>query len=363
MGARNLASLVRRPSPLVHAAALGALALLGCTSDSTDKAAKKRIFSPEDPPKAVASAKEKIPSDGLGGDAALARRVLQMGAAETTERLGPHRYQATVKFEWAVSGRTGELALTESRTVLAGPGGVGGDFHAQVQNSRDQGLEVIRARGGVYARSRYGKFRERRRDRGMAEREREEVFGALRDFDAMFHGRIQLQDTGVVAHENRPAHRYQASLGPPVELPAAAALPPIPEPKGGVDPFTQARRQFADKREPQELTGWVLVDEETSAVLRAKLDGKIKVPAVSEEQREAVVRLGLDSAVSGVGEDPQIQPPKDFLPDEDKPEGIADALDRFGVPRGAAGVDGGTAPATKPTASSEAADEPDDDAP
>lgn len=353
---------MRRLCPLLCAAALGALALAACTADSPDKAAKKRIFSPEDPPKVVASAKERIPSDGLE-DAALARRVLRMGAAEATERLGPHRYRATVKMEWSTPGRAGELALTEERTLLAGPGGTAGDFHARVQNSREQGLEVIRAQGAVYARSRYGKHRERRRDRGMAEREREEVFGALRDFDTLFHGRLKLQDAGAEPHDGRSAHRYQVTLGPPAEDPDAPALPPIIEPKGGVDPFTSARRQFAQKREPQELAGWVWVDEETSAVLRASLEGKIKVPA-GEERREAVVRLSLESAVTGVGVDPQVRPPKDFLPDEDKPQGIADALDRFGVPRGAAAADGGTAAgALKPASSFAAPDEPEDDAP
>jgi hypothetical protein len=28
-----------------------------------------------------------------------------------------------------------------------------------------------------------------------------------------------------------------------------------------------------------------------------------------------------------------LKPPPDFLPDQDKPSGIADALDRFGIPR------------------------------
>jgi hypothetical protein len=41
----------------------------------------------------------------------------------------------------------------------------------------------------------------------------------------------------------------------------------------------------------------------------------------------------LESALSEIGQDPQLKPPENFLPDADKPQGIADALDRFGIPR------------------------------
>ena len=58
------------------------------------------------------------------------------------------------------------LALAIWIYLLAGRGGMSGDFHGTIENSHDQGLEVIRADGKVYARRRYGKFRERSRDRG-----------------------------------------------------------------------------------------------------------------------------------------------------------------------------------------------------
>src|SRR5439155_22891253 len=87
-----------------------------CT-DSVDKAAKKRIFSPEDPPKAVASASEKLPPENVAEDPRIARRILGMGAAEATERIGPHRYSATVTFEWTAVGSGKSLRLAETRTL------------------------------------------------------------------------------------------------------------------------------------------------------------------------------------------------------------------------------------------------------
>ena len=37
--------------------------------------------------------------------------------------------------------------------------------------------------------------------------------------------------------------------------------------------------------------------------------------------------------LSGIGKSPNIAAPKDFLPDEDKPDGIAAALARMGIER------------------------------
>jgi len=339
--------------------AFAAVASWSCNRDSADRAAKKRIFSPEDPPRVVASAKEKLNAGSLGSDPALARRVLRMDAAETTERLGAHRYQAAVKFEWGTRGN--QLELTENRTLEAGAGGVSGDFHAVVGNSHDQGMDVIRVHGDVFARGKYGPYRQRLRDRGMAERVREEVFGALRDFDSLFLGRLKLEPYGQTTSDGRSAQRYRVTLGPAVQLASAnaAALPAPLEPKGGPDGATLNRRRFADKREPQEISGEIWVDDETAVVLHAKLEGRIKVPAEGEQGKEAFVRLTLDSGVSDIGRDLSLHAPEQYLPDEDKPPGIADALDRFGIPRAGA-TDAGVTPSS---AASKPPPEPEDESP
>ncbi len=322
----------------VPVAALVALAF-ACT-DPVDKAAKQRIFSQEDPPKAVAAASEKLSPESLDATPSAARRILGMGAAETTERLGAHRFSAGVTFEWSAGQGDGkQLKLVEQRTLVAGPGGVSGDFHALIENSRDQGLEVLRVRGQVFAKSRYGKYRQRLRDRGMAEREREEVFGALRDIDELFQGRIRLTQSGSATFQGRNAWKYTVSLADAKDGPAAA-LPARAEPKQGADETTRRRLTFFDKGEPKALTGEVWVDAETAVVLKAKLDGRMQV---ASELGNAKLRLTLDSSLSDIGKDPGLRPPDVFLPDQDKPLGIADALDKFGIPRGGK-PDAGVAP-------------------
>lgn len=318
------------------------LAALACT-DPVDKAAKARIFSPEDPPQAVAAASEALPPQDVADKPRVARRVLGMSAAEATERLGPHHYAATILWEWSAAPVAGAKAaknvrLKETRELRAGPGGMSGDFFAALSNNDNLGLEVTRVHGEVFARSIYGKdgagrFRQRLRDRGMAERMRDEAFGAVRDFDQLFRGRLRLTAQGTSSFAGRTVWKYVVSLAEGADD-TASPLPPRLEPKGGPDATTRLRQAFYDDHQPQSLQGEVLVDADTSVVLRAHLDGRITV--ASDGGLGASLHLVLDSQMSDIGTPPNIQVPKDFLPDADKPEGIAAAMERFGFGRSSA---------------------------
>jgi hypothetical protein len=263
-----------------------------------------------------------------------------------TERLGPHIYKAKIDFEWSAKDAP-PVRITETRTLHAGPGGVGGDFHGSLENSREQGLEVMRVGGKVFARNRYGTFRERRRDRGMAERTRTELTGALGDMDALFQGRMLLEPQGTVTYEGRTAWRYLVKLSPKAHDMAPGNLPHLLAPRSGRDETTGRRLAFFAQRVPKSLEGEVLVDAATSVVLKARLDGHLVVPA-DKTPEPAELRMSLESTLTEIGQDPKVQPPEKFLPDADKPEGIADALDRFGIPRAKGGADAGTPGETEP---------------
>ncbi|MCU0700464.1 MAG: hypothetical protein MUC96_28475 [Myxococcaceae bacterium] len=321
---------------LLPAVVAVALAVAGCP-DAVDQAAKKRIFSSEDPPQAVAAAQEKLPPEDVASNPAIARRVLGMSAAEATERLGPHTYVATVTWEWSAGPKS--VRLKETRELQAGAGGVSGDFLARLSNSNDQGLEVLRIGGQVYARTTYGKdgagrFRERKRDRGIAERMRDEAFSAVRDFDQLFRGRLALAAKGTQTIDGRVCWRYDVSLGPG-SADASKSLPPLASPRGGADDTTLRRRAFFELREPKALQGEVFVDAEKSVVVKASMSGRI---GVASDAGDAELRLSLETSLSNIGQPPALKVPEDFLPDEDKPQGIAAALKRFGIERG----DGGT---------------------
>ncbi len=317
---------------------IAGLALLAACTDPVDRAAKERIFSPEAPPPVVASAKEALDPQKLTSDPRLAHRVVDMGPAEVTERLGAHRFSAEVSFEWG-SGKD-RVKLTENRLLESAAGGVAGDFHARIDNSRDQGLEVVRARGQVFARSKYGKYRLRLRDRGIAERTRDEIAGALGELDGLFQGRLELVLDGPTSVEGRPAVRYTVRLAD-----AAAAVkrgetpPPVAYARSGLDEDSARRQRFMDQRQPKKLSGEVVVDAATAVVLRAHLDGTLAVPG-GAGVAPAQLHVLLDERIRDLGKPVAIQVPEGHLPDADKPEGIADALDRFGIQR-KAGADAG----------------------
>lgn len=322
-----------------------AVCVLGACKDPVDQAAKKRIFSPEDPPQAVAAASQKLPPEEAADSVTISRRILGMGAAETTERIGPHTYTASITWEWSTGGKN--VRLKESRELLSGPGGMSGDFIARMTNTNEQGLEVMRVGGKVYARSTYGKdgagkLRERRRDRGMAERIREEASGALRDFDQIFGGRLKLNAQGTSSLEGRTAWKYAVTLAD-VLPETGAKLPPLATPKNGQDETTRRRQLFYDSRQPRSLQGEVYVDAATSVVLKARLDGRV---GVKTKDTDSELHLVIESAVTGVGKAPLIEAPQDFLADEDKPDGIAAALLRMGIDRKTsdAGVPGSGGP-------------------
>jgi len=315
------------------------LALLAACSDPVDRAAKERIFSPEDPPAVVSSAKESLDPQKLASDPKLAHRVVDMGSAEVTERIGPHRFSAEVAFTWTAGKDT--VKLSETRLLESAAGGVSGDFHARIENSRDQGLEVVRAKGQVFARSKFGKYRLRLRDRGMAERTREETAGALHELDGLFQGRLELALEGPTSVEGRSAFRYTVKLADAAgSKPTRGEMPPaVAYARGGLDDDSARRQRFIDQRQPKKLTGEVVVDATTAVVLRAHLDGVVAVPG-DKGVAPAQLHVVLDERLKDVGKPVAIQAPEGHLPDADKPEGIADALDRFGIPRKGA-PDGG----------------------
>jgi hypothetical protein len=185
----------------------------------------------------------------------------------------------------------------------------------------------LRIDGKVYAKSRYGKFRERRRDRGMAEREREEISGALKDVYTLFDGRVALTPVGTVRLGGHHALKFRVSLDEEGAGQEESELPEVAFAKRGVDESTRLRLEFYDGRKPQALQGEVFIDVDTAVVLRAKIDGKL---SVKRARGNSLLRLSMSSELSESGKAQKLQPPTEFLPDEDKPLGIADALARFG---------------------------------
>jgi predicted GNAT family acetyltransferase len=78
------------------------------------------------------------------------------------------------------------------------------------------------------------------------------------------------------------------------------------------------------------LEGELWVDANTSVVLKAQLQGALKLP---EGEATSKVHIHLATRMENIGQNPQLKIPDTFIPDEDKPQGIAAALERFGLGR------------------------------
>jgi len=304
--------------------------LLACGNEA-DRLAKKRIFSPEDPPLAVAAAQEVLPAGALYNSTELVQRIVDMGVAETTERLGAHRFSAELRMAWRGNGRQQEL--TEQRLLLSAAGGVHGNFSASSRNGRGQGYDILRVDHQVFAKSLHGNYRQRLRDRGMAERMRQEAFGVLSEMDKLFLQRMRLKLEGkelMEGKEGREAYKYLVVLGEKPRAEAEAVLPLKLQPKKELDQSSRLRLAFFEHRMPEALEGKLWVDAQTAVVLKAELQGTLKVV---EGETSSTVSIRVSTHIDNIGQNPLLSIPETFIPDEDKPQGIAAALERFGLGR------------------------------
>ncbi len=314
------------------------LALALACSSRDNREAKRRVFSPEpQPTPSQKLASEKLDPAALASDPVLARRVLRMDAGEVVERLGPFRYQATVAFDWTLGADI--VKLSEEHFLACGPHG---DFHARMTNGDEQGMELIRFADLVYGRSRpktlmkpYPPYRNRRLDRGHSDAQRDEAFAVLRTFYDEVNGRIGLNAPTDGEYLSRPVKRYPVFLSDKAPLAEEADLPQMQYPKAGPTEATQTRLQFVQRRQPKAVSGEVWIDAATAVPVKCDLRAEIEAPG--EKGQEARLDLSVKSSIDALGDSVKVDPPKNPLPDETRPLGVAAALERFGLSGGADG--------------------------
>jgi hypothetical protein len=280
------------------------LALAAACARPSDRAAKARVFSPEEPAPEVLRAGEAVAVDKLAVDAAVIHRVMSMERAEATLRLGAHRAVSKVAFHWTMDGK--EVALEEQHRLETD---AAGRFHAVTKTDAGTGLEVVATGDHVWVRSLYGSFRERRLDHTPVDAWRQRATDVAATLDGLAKGRIAARDNGTARIEGHPAHKFVLSLGPPRPLPQAAG-PTLPaaafgqwkDPadgrlKPGPDPDTARRLAFDEARVPESLAGDLVVDDATGVVLALHAKARFTVPA--EGQRPAAdLVLDLDFDVT-----------------------------------------------------------------
>jgi len=319
---------------------VGSLASTGCKRPE-DQAAKARIFSPEQPTGAQAEAQEKLDPHKLGSDPALAERVIRMPQAEIAHRLGAHKTESKVSFDWTRGpaplledggvDTSNAVTLVEEAQLAQNSDG---DFSVQLKNDHNQGFELVWARGGAYARGLFGPFHKRRTDRTDPNISREQSLSVLATFDRLARG-LKLHLVGNARSNGRNAIEYSIDGGGALaQEPGPKDLPPVtyPEPPAGqagkalgADPDTARRLQLREKVQSVLLSGHLFVDAETCAPLAAELTGKFRVPASNTSAPPSELNLAVSFFTSDVGRGVTIKVPA-FEPDPSTPHGVKDPL-------------------------------------
>jgi hypothetical protein len=307
-----------RPLPLLAAAL--AFAAAGCGRGGPDRSTADAAAPGEGRAAAAAPFDPERPAASL-----------QLDADEASRRIGSFEWSAGA--EWSVSrqGSAERLRAVERHRVVQSATGdflVESEIDPGLGEGSQTGREVIWAGTMTYARGRWAPWRERPTDHGRdARRYRAESFGLAADLAARFGPRLAIASAGETSLLGRAAIRYALSLAEDVPEPA-----PVPDtrtfPQGGPDEDTKVRLAFLDGAQPVSAKGELVLDAQTGVPLRISLDAAFGVKTDPRARLQIALRAQVKALGAGV---PSVAAPVDALPDERKPRGVADALERAGL--------------------------------
>ncbi|HTE54186.1 MAG TPA: hypothetical protein VK698_25200 [Kofleriaceae bacterium] len=202
-------------------------------------------------------AQDTIAVDKAVGDVGQLLRATALGHAQVGALLGPH----------TVTGRSHTEVLEKGVVVETIDDEMGiefdakGNYHAQVDNSKEYGRDVYFVGGWLYLRPRYGKFHRRRPgDDGEAGRIRGEIYATVgATLDLLAPG-VALSDGGKLQVSGRAARLIK--------------LGTAPEPRAApAQPLTQ--RKWRESAVVKQVAGEVVLDAKTGVPLRATIQGTI----------------------------------------------------------------------------------------
>lgn len=309
---------------------LAAVLLCACGSPE-DRAAKERLLARDQTRSLPATFDWSKPETALRAD-----------AEETAARLGSFEWAATV--DWTLSkgpsppARLHMIEHHRVRQLADGDFEVQSDLDPGLSPGSESGKQVVYTGKTTYARGFYaplGVFRERPTDRGRdARRYRDESYGVLADIIGLFDKSLELRPAGDGTVLARPAKRFLLYLATQGGTPSPTTS--RRSSKSSPDDDTRRRRDFLEGRIPVQASGECLLDAETGALLKVALRGIFQVKGAPQVRAE----LDLVAQVQTIGAaTPSVTRPKEVLPDERKPKGVARALEAAGLKkRGAAAM-------------------------
>jgi hypothetical protein len=291
---------------------LAALFSAGC-GDKTQAHLERFLDTKEKKPEAEKA--EPIDAFAVENTPEVADRVHTMEFSEVARRLGAHRYQARMKFEF-VSPDTRAWLRENGLIVQAADG----DFRVKVENDGGQGYELIYADSRFFVRNRFGPFHERDTISADHLRWRDAAYGSWASIYRLYRGRLRFTKLGLTRDNGRDAVRF--SIGLSEGKPRLPGTPEPPQVPAGVtkyvypiEPTPSDSHRWRDKAQPKLASGTVLVDADVGVVLEVDFTGELTLPSPGNNH-PITLSVRAELKADGFGNPPSIAPPaeKDVEP-------------------------------------------------
>ncbi len=260
------------------AAMITALAACGSGEGRPDEELSGLVHEPKRPSETVdiARATRDLPE---------LMRAAALNHARVGALLGPHTVTGKSHTEVHEKGAVVEVIEDEMGIELDAKG----NFHAQVDNSKEYGRDVYFVGGFLYQRPRYGKFHRRRpADDGEPARIRSEVFATVAATLDLLSPGVALADGGEVTVAGRKGRLVKLSRAREPRKPPRQTL---------------TQRKWRESAVVRDASGEVVLDNKTGILLRAAITGAVSFERDGrsfEMTLEARHELGTFGAVEEV---------------------------------------------------------------
>jgi hypothetical protein len=253
---------------------------------------------------------EPIDAFAVAENPEAADRINTMEFSEVARRLGAHRLQSRMKFEF-VSPDTRAWLRENGLIVQAADG----DFRVKVENDGGQGYELLYADSRFFVRNRYGPFHERGTISADHLRWRNAVYGGWAAIYRLYRGRLRFAKLGLTRYHGRDAIRFSISFSK--DPPRLAGTPDPPRVPPGVtkyvypiEPTPSASHRWRDNAQPKKALGSLMVDADVGVVLKVDFTGELSIPTPGGDHPIAL-SIRAEIQADGFGNPPSIAPPAD----------------------------------------------------
>ncbi len=269
------------PASIAAALALAAAVACGSSEGRSDEDLPGLVHAPKQAPDAV-NVQE------AARDLGALLRAVSLSHAQVGTLTGPHTVTGRSHSEVREKGAVIETVDDEIGIEFDAKG----NFHAQLDNSKEYGRDVYLVDGWLYLRPRYGKFHRRRpTDDGEPARIRGEVYGAVAATLDLLSPAVALSDGGEVQVAGRKARLIKLATAPQPRKPPAQSL---------------TQRKWRETAAVREVSGELVLDGKTGVVLRGVVQG---VVAFQRDGRSFEMKLDARHELGTFGAVEEVEAP------------------------------------------------------